>query len=357
MDESFLCQVIADTVSGLQEGLSHFSGFSRVALFYALNRDDSMRVFDPQDLLEGHEPKFKEIYLDSNDWRRKNNVPSDRKYFSQMIPEKRLELAGLISYGGWSSTVFYQMWFTEHHPDMNSTGPSERWLEHSAWRFSHDVANEKDLYTGISGSFLREYATHAVRDHIVDSLNVLLGWDTQIRIYPVLDTVLGISRTQEEGAWPRGNLIFVQPYKLSDISLLVEFPISERPLIENYKHVCKLLVAVENSDRKLVSDGKYIVGITIDESPEYAIIADFRGGHGFLRIKDKAICSFSDGSFKSTTHRAKLVQVEEILLESELDDSESSKLFRIISSIVHNAEKYKHGCTLVMDLNKIPLAL
>ena len=92
-----------------------------------------------------------------------------------MVPEKNLQLAGIISYGGRSSSVFYQMWFSEHHPDMCSVGPSERWLEHAAWRFSHDIANEKHLYTGISGSFLREYATHAVRDFIVDEMNLKLG--------------------------------------------------------------------------------------------------------------------------------------------------------------------------------------
>lgn len=39
----------------------------------------------------------------------------------------------------------------------------------------------------------------------------MLGWDTQLRVYPVLDAVLGISKTLEEGAWPRGEMIFVEP--------------------------------------------------------------------------------------------------------------------------------------------------
>ncbi|MFC1863174.1 hypothetical protein ACFL1Z_04390 [Thermodesulfobacteriota bacterium] len=170
IDESFLCQCISDTINGLREGLCLFSGVSRVAFIYALAPDDPIRVFDPQDLLEGHEPKFKELYVDLDEWRRDVVLPKGRKYYSQMIPEKNLDLTGLISYGGRSSTVFYQMWFTEHLPDMCSIGPSERWLEHAAWRFSHDIANEKDLYTGISGSFLKEYGTHAVRDFIVDRL-------------------------------------------------------------------------------------------------------------------------------------------------------------------------------------------
>ncbi len=67
---------------------------------------------------------------------------------------------------------------------MCSIGPTERWLEHAVYRFSHDIANEEELYTGISGGFLKEYATHAVRDYIVDEMNVLIGWDTRIRVYP-----------------------------------------------------------------------------------------------------------------------------------------------------------------------------
>ena len=74
----------------------------------------------------------------------------------------------MISYGGRSSSVVYQMWFTEHHPNMCSVGPSEMWLEQAVWRLSRDIANEEDLYTGISGSFLREYATHAIRDYLID---------------------------------------------------------------------------------------------------------------------------------------------------------------------------------------------
>jgi predicted DNA-binding transcriptional regulator AlpA len=124
--------------------------------------------------------------------------------FDHHLPEKNLQLAGLISFGGRSRSIFYQMLFTEHHPDICSMGPTERWIEHAAWRFSHDISNECNLFTGISGSFLREYATHAVRDYIVDRMNWILGWDTHLRIFPTLDTVLGISRTIEEGAFPRG---------------------------------------------------------------------------------------------------------------------------------------------------------
>ena len=357
MDETFLCKCIVDTLDGLRDGLAHFSGPSRAAVIFALDPDDPMRVFDPQQLLKGHEPRFRELYIDTENWRRHSAIRTGGCGPGEMTPMDNLGLAGLISCGGLSKTVFYQMWFTEHHPDMCSVGPTECWLEHAAWRFSHDMAGERNLYTGISGYFLREYAMHAVRDHIVDELNRLLGMDTRIRVYPILDAILGISRTREERAWPRGELVFIDPGRMGDIRFLAKFPARERPGLSNFKHVRKLLLAVENSPRKLVSDGSSIVGISGNDIPGYAIVADFRGGHGFVRLQDRLVCSFSDGRFKSTTHRAKLVQVEEALLEVDLGNENGGYLYRIITELVHHAETAKHGCTVVIDLNDTPVEI
>lgn len=352
----FTCTCIADTVDGLRDGLSHFSGLSRAAIIYVIHPDDPVYIYDPQNLLRGHEPRLKELLIDSQDWRR-ISVPKEKKKFRTMYTENNIELAGLISYGGRSGSVYYQMWFTEHHPDMCSIGPTTRWLEHAAWRFSHDIANEPYLYTGISGSFLREYATHAIRDHIIDEMNVHLGMDTPLRIFPILDAILGISRTAEEGAWARGRLRFVEPGHLRSLKFVARFPQMEQPYLENHKHVRKLLQAVEYSDHVLVSDGKTIVGITGSELPGFSITAEFKGGHGFLAVNDERVCSFSDGRFKSTTRQAKLVQVEEALLETDLEPEQGSMLFKLIAHIVHSAETKKHGSTLVIDLNETPLSL
>ena len=352
MDVTFLCNCLADTADGLRDGLSHFSGPSRVAVIYAIDADDPVCIYDPQNLLRGHEPRLKELYLDSDDWRKQQATPLLKNGSFHLVPEKGLQMAGLISYGGRSQSVFYQMWFSEHHPDMCSTGPSERWMEHAAWRFSHDIANERHLYTGISGSFLREYATHAVRDYIVDELNVKLGWDTQLRVYPILDAILNIFNTREEGAWPRGQLVFIDPSTLSRLNFVARFPELQQPSIDNYKHIRKLLLAVENSDRKLISQGSNLLGISSDIIEDFCIVVDFKGRHGFIKLDGEAICSFSDGVYKSTTHQAKLVHVEEALLEAQLESEAGAELYRILSDIVHHAEDQKFGCTLVLDLNQ-----
>ena len=162
LDESYRNLCIFHTLDGLRDGLSHFSHPSRAALIYAIEAHDPVRVYDPQNLLHGHEPILKEIYLDSEEW--SQNAPDFDKMrrFGQIQVEKNLQLTGLISCGGRSHSVFYQMWFTEHHPDMCSTGPTERWLEHAAWLLSHDLASDNTFCTGTSGYVLREYATHAV---------------------------------------------------------------------------------------------------------------------------------------------------------------------------------------------------
>ncbi|MBI5588988.1 MAG: DNA integrity scanning protein DisA nucleotide-binding domain protein [Deltaproteobacteria bacterium] len=353
----FVSQCVSDTLNGLRDGLSHFSGPSRAAVIFCLAPESPIYICDPQHLLRGHETKFRSLYLEADHWRLKAPLDPGKSRFAHIQLEKNLQLAGLISFGGRSGSVFYQMWFTEHHPDICSVGPTERWLEHTALRLSHDIANGCDLYTGISGTFLREYATHAIRDQVVDEMNLYLGWDAHIRVYPVLDAILGISKTREEGAWPRGELLFVEPRFLPQMAFLARFRKSEQPRLDNLKHVRKLLLSVEQSDHKLVSDGKAIIGISDGKLPKFSIRASFFGRHGFLKVNQDTLCSFEDGSFKSTTRQAKLIQVEEALLESDLSPSEGNLLFRIIAEIVHNAEEKKFGCTLIIDLNSEPVSI
>jgi hypothetical protein len=347
---------IFNALDGLRDGLCHYSGPSRAALLFAVEPDDPIQIYDPQNLLRGHEPKFKELYLDSNDWRTAGRQGPRTALIDHFDPVANLQLTGLISFGGRSAAIDYQMWFTEQHPAMCAVGPTERWLEHAAWLLAKDFA-QTAICSEISGYVLRGYATHAVRDYLLDEMNRTLGWDSSIRIYDVLDSVLEISRTREEGAWPRGELTIVEPGALQWASYITRFPSAERPVLKNYKHVRKLLQAVEYSNRQLVSDGQYLLGLADGDLPRYRLTADFQGRHGFLRFDGQPVCSFADGSFHSTTHQANLVQVEEILIDADIDPSDGAKLFRIISRLVHMAEEQKYGCTLVIDLHAPPIEI
>ncbi len=139
------------------------------------------------------------------------------------------------------------------------------------------------------------------------------------------------------------------------MKFIAKFPKAEQPILDNVQHIRKLLQSVENSDRKLVADEKTIIGIIKGDKPDFSITADFKGRHGFLKLNNNTICSFSDGSFKSTTRKAKLVQVEEVLLESNMDPVPAFALFKIVTSIVHSAAQQRHGCTIVIDLNEKPI--
>lgn len=344
-------------LDGLSNGLSHFSGPSRAAVIYAEHPEEPMRIYDPQDLLLGHEPKLKELYLDSNRWRAVRPNFGDSRLCGLIHPEKNLQLAGLISFGGRTRSVFYQMWFTEHHPDMCSTGPTERWLEHAACLVANDFTTEDAFFMGTSRYVLREYATHSVRDYLRDEINIRFGWDVRMEIYPILDAVLGISKTPEEGSWPRGTLLFTEPRFLPQIDFLIQFPNFERPRLSKYKHIRKLMIAVENSGRKLVSDGTALIGISGGHMPDCHITAEYREGYGFLRLGGKLLCSFSGGSFHSSNRKPKLVLLEEALIESNVDPAMTHLLFKIVTEIVTNANEERHGCSIVLDLNSKPREL
>ncbi len=307
--------------------------------------------------MEGWEDLLDRIYLKSDAWRKHNPNIMQTKLFGQIAPEKGHDLAGLISRGGRARSVFYQMWFTEEHPTMCSSGPTERWLEHAACLLAHDWSNEEWFYTRNSSYVVREYATHAIRDYIRDRLDYKFGLDARIEVYPILDAVLGISKTREEGAWPRGTLVFVEPGMIDTVPFMVRFPHPEKLRLTNYKHVRKLILAVENSDRRLISDGRKIIGVARGDMPECRITGDFRGGHGFLRFSGSLVCSFSDGNFHSSNRRPNLVFLEELLLTMPLEEHKRDALFNIASSIVDRAGQQRHGATVVIDLNPVPIAI
>ncbi|MGI6639283.1 MAG: DNA integrity scanning protein DisA nucleotide-binding domain protein [Desulfobulbus sp.] len=351
---SFIRRCVSDIINGLSEGFTHFSGASRAAVVFALGPDSPLMICDPQNLLQGHEPIFKQLFLQDESWRYHEKARIGGRKFIDVLSVPNLGLAGLLSSGGYSSPVFFQFWFTEHHPNLCSTGPSECWLEHALWRFAHDVANGVERYSGISGYFLKEYATHAVRDHIIDRMNRLIGWDTPLRIYPVLDAVLMISETREEGSWPEGRLLFIDPRLADDLDYLIRFNEEMRPQLSHYRHVRKMLQSVEHANRYLVSDGRAILGICGGQRPAFSVSAEFFGRRGFLRVNSDKICSFSDGRFSSSNYRPTLVQLEELLLECDLEQTQRFYLFSIVTGLVYHAQRHKHGCTIVLDLNKQP---
>jgi hypothetical protein len=355
MHDSLQNLCIFHALDGLREGLSQFSGPSRAALIYAVTPQDPIRIYDPQGLLRGHEPKLKQLYLEDRDWAR--DGAQEKTDLPEEVLQQDLELSGLISFGGKSRSIRYQMWFTEHHPNICSAGPVTRWLEHATRLLSQDFACGNMLSVGTSGYVLQDCGRHAVRDHIVDARNLTMGWDTRLRIYPILEATLSISKTREEGEHPFGRLVFVEPASLETLHFLARFPSMEQPSLRDTKHIRKLLQSVEHSPNMLISDGNNILGVARGEIPEFSVIADFKGAHGLLSLPCGPVCSFSDGAFHSTNRKPNLVQLEEALLELPLDDTTRYELFKTVNHLVRSAQERKHGCALALDFSTPPLNL
>lgn len=339
-----------NVLEGLRQGLSRFSGPSRAALIMAETPDAPLVVHDPRRLLRGHEPKLAKVFLESSGWRDMAPDTVAMKPFGQAAWAEKLHLTGLICAGGYSQPLFYQMWFTERHPNMCSTGPTERWLEHAVWLLAHDYASEGAFFTSASKHALEAFEHHAVRNHIFAEMSKGLGRPPHIPLYPILAAVLDISTTREEGARPTGQVIFVEPSDADNVPWLIRFPEVERPYLHNAKHVRKLLSCVENSSRRLVSDGDRVLGVSGPANGlANRLTADFQDRFGFLRLGGKPVCSFVDGVYQSTTRKPNLVVLEEALLEAQAGPDQGHSLFQVASAIVDEARVEGFGCTLVLD--------
>ncbi|SFM41625.1 DNA integrity scanning protein DisA nucleotide-binding domain protein [Thermodesulforhabdus norvegica] len=349
---------IVNVLEGLMEGLSDFCGPTRAALIYAEHPEDPLRIWDPFRLLDGHEPRLKELYVDSEKWRECELSLEEMRFFGEMVPEKDIGLSGVISYGGRTGAIFYQMWFVDHHPDLCSRGPVERWLEHAVCMLSHDFVTEDAFYTASSRYVLREYAKYAVRDYILDELNLLIGWDMPYHVTSVLDVILGLSKLPEEGSLPEGRLAVVEPKICEALPLAVKFPSADRPLLKNLKHVRKLLTAVrDNPELALISDGTSIIGIGRCDGKLPSVVAEFKKTYGFVHIGENPVCSFSEGKFYATNRQPHLVELEELLLEADLEEDVRDEIFRICLTIVRRSVEEKHGCAIVVDLNEAPIPI
>ena len=361
---------------GLRLGLCEFSGPSRAALIYACEPGEPLRVVDPQGLLRGHEPRIREYFLDSAEWQEGLPPPELVSFFDQ-YHARRLGLAGIVSLGGRSRSVAYQMWFTEHHPDLCSPGPTRRWLELALRQFTISLRSPDIMSLDAASNTLQEMAPHAVHDFIMDERARAMGPDTRLRVFCILSAIIQISKTPEEGAWARGRLAFVEPSRLSRVHFLARLPKSERPRLDHGKHVRKMLQSVERSQRILVSDGEHILGMAQGclpqtclapggkllgaapplvqpaadqgELPLGTLCARFNGRHGMLSLDGSPVCSFSDGAFHSTNRRPNLVTLEEALLEWPLDDAQRTALFASVSRLVAAAGEQKYGCALIID--------
>ncbi|XPV76366.1 MAG: DNA integrity scanning protein DisA nucleotide-binding domain protein [Desulfovibrio sp.] len=351
MSHTFEAMCVNHIMEGLTDGLSQFSRPTRVALLYARGSEDHVHVVDPTGLLDRSEPKLRELFLYSNRFRQ-----GEADYETvRTIPANdlaRMQLNGCIGYAARSKAVDFQAWFVEHHPTVCSVGPILRWMEIASRLFSQNIAAENTQNLESAGFLLQQCEKHAVRDFIVDTRASLGFWDTMLRTYPILECITGVTTTLEEGQRAKGKLVFIEPRDLNKVDYHLRFLVQERPLIKNFKHVRKLLIAVENSSRVLVSDGESILGIAEGGNlPSGIIISNFKGKYGLLSVDDDLVCSFSDVGFSALSRKADLAQFENLLWESFLAPPVRTRLFKIVSELVNAACVGGYGGSFVIDLD------
>jgi len=349
---SFITRCIYETATGLRAGLSQFSGNSRVAVIYKTTKEPPFYIYDPANLLKNYEPKLKSLFSTRKRFR---DILKATTSFSHIFKDDSIRIDGLLTSTGLSSSVRYQVWFTEHHPDICSPLPILKWMKYAILRVSHDIANKEHLYTGISGHFLKEYSFQAVLQTLESLLHFNHSASKEFYIQEILEAVLGVSKTYEEGSLPHGRLAFVKKNRLKQINLIIQFPENEKPGITHYKHVRKLLQAVENTNYRLISDGHHICGISSETLFSPFITADYHGKIGFLYYNDMPISSFTNGILLSSTHQDKLVELEEILLDYELSPTQRHDLFNGVRNIIHQMKKTNYGCSILLDLTDTPL--
>ncbi|MBI3090833.1 MAG: DNA integrity scanning protein DisA nucleotide-binding domain protein [Candidatus Tectomicrobia bacterium] len=323
----------------------------------AVNSNDPIKVYDYHCLLGPKKKELKNRYIDTDVWKR--HVESSTRSWGSNI-EKNLggiEIPGLISWGSQSRNVYYQMWFTENHQNLCSEGPTERWLQKAASLRSSDTGNMAALMSGASSGAIEWYGNGAIQFHLQARLQSLLGTDSKLPIEKILNAILAVSITREEGKKVSGNLVFIETKQLETLTFISRFPGGSVPQLERIKHLRKLITSVDRTNAYLCSDGHIVTGIIQNQIPEYAILARYDAGRGELLINDEPVCTFADGRFCGTHLRPDLFALQEALTTLEADHNYQPEFLKRILALVETAWERQHGCTLVLDVGVNSLSL
>ena len=76
---------------------------------------------------------------------------------------------------------------------------------------------------------------------------------------------------------------------------------------------------------------------------------DFSNGRGELFLGTDSICSISDGRFYSTRLTPNLEPLQEVMPKIVHQEDSRQRLIEIVTCVVSQAVKARHGCTLVIS--------
>ncbi len=345
-------------ISGLQRGLNKFCGATRVALVIAIKEDDELLMYDEDGLLQPHRQRLQEVYVSSSAWK-EQRATEERREDVAVLPD--LHLPGILSKGATSDSVFHQRWFVERLPNLAHEGPIYSWLEDAAFEMCIDFESGDKEWNNYTYAALADNALTAVVDYLYEAKEWLLE-NRGLKLpnpFPVVEAITHISVAREEGERASGKITFIDRGQLDHhLKYHMELDIAQHetgslPSLMNTKHVRKLLTLC-GSERSLLSDGEYILGIADlrEPIPENSIVAEFKLGRGDIRIGSQLVCTFADGELFGDSGNANLSDVNRLLSQRPQEPHLRERLIRCVESILNSAKQERHGCTIIIDFHE-----
>ena len=317
----FMSISVTEIATGLMQGISRFNGPSRVAVITTLPLTDKLWICDDHGLLTHHSKEIATYYLDKKSWL--TRLPRYSSDYDQLAfyPQPALELPEILVYASSSMRVPYQAWFTERPPNLVSEGPLAEWLNHASQllvyeSFAWQLGGNRPY--GVVPSAIANYAVSAVASHIHSELYSATNTNTKLNVHAIIDAVLGISSTYEEGQRATGRLVLAEDILLQQRSFVTKFPSRTSPRLDNWKQVQKLLRAVSGTPFCLASNGDRIIGICENAGAKGIIRIDFEGGRGEILVDAKPVCTFHDGRLYALSLRPHLAEFDALRTEAGL---------------------------------------
>ena len=343
----------------LREGLTRFRGPTRLSLLLLRKSSEPMWVFDPDLLLRVHDSIMSQ-YIAGGAWKISTHVD---KLPDTLILTEPPDLPGAVVVGASSKSCFFQMWIAESGCGDCCPEPIKEWLKFGAKLLTEHIVGNGDSASSIGSlSNLRGFGLDAIASYVSSELNTVPSSTPIVleasspSIHDMLEAVLGISKTREEGTLATGKLLFINQSNVlrpmparDEVNYVIRFPKDHALPLSRFKHVRKLMTAIEGMNSLfLVADSEHILGIGREPVPSRGILATFLARHGQIALGDKLICNFADGRFIGNSIEPNFDRLKQILNLAVKENTE--QLIRIVTKISTNAQTKGHGCSIVIAL-------
>lgn len=345
----------------LRHAITEASDPSRVAALVAAGNDAAeLYIYDEHGLLNKHTNVLKRYFLESDAWRGGKTAQAPKLEISSLITAAALMFPISIP----EITFLYVRFFSENHKPHSNPGPAHLLLQHASQRLIEQLERLSKggrLESAMLRIDIENYSQSAIVGHIYNKQRSLVANKSEtksirivesVNIRNVIDCIIGVSLSVEEGRPPKGVIGFVGALSIEASLLTAAFSADDGIPIKNYKHVRKILQTVEGTDQILVANDKTILGICSRKSlPGSTIFAEFRGRKGEIIIDGEFVASFSNGKLDFRRLTPNWHALRSAIKKWSINSAVHPKLANFVSNIAINAILSQNGCTIVLDPN------